>query len=81
MTISVQFFSYFQELTTTASTTEELPEASTVAALREKLFTRFPRLAEMNRSMLIAVGVEYQPLEYVLHDGDEVSFFPPVQGG
>jgi molybdopterin converting factor small subunit len=27
------------------------------------------------------VGVEYQGREHVLAEGDEVSFFPPVQGG
>ena len=32
-------------------------------------------------STLIAVGVDYQPKDYVLKDGDEVSLFPPVQGG
>ncbi|HZQ47864.1 MAG TPA: MoaD/ThiS family protein, partial [Verrucomicrobiae bacterium] len=26
-------------------------------------------------------GVEYQPRDYVLKPGDEVSLFPPVQGG
>ena len=35
----------------------------------------------MKRSTLIAVGVDYQPRDYVLQDGDEVSLFPPVQGG
>ena len=28
-----------------------------------------------------AIGVDYQPRTYVLKEGDEVSFFPPVQGG
>jgi len=27
------------------------------------------------------VGVDYQPRDYVLQNGDEVSLFPPVQGG
>jgi molybdopterin converting factor small subunit len=31
--------------------------------------------------MLIAVGVDYQKGDYVLKEGDEVSLFPPVQGG
>jgi molybdopterin converting factor small subunit len=29
----------------------------------------------------MAVGVEYQQRAYVLQEGDEVSLFPPVQGG
>jgi molybdopterin converting factor small subunit len=31
--------------------------------------------------MLLAVGVDYQDRKYILQDGDEVSLFPPVQGG
>ena len=31
--------------------------------------------------MLVAVGVDYQKPDYLLKEGDEVSLFPPVQGG
>ncbi|MBI5774848.1 MAG: MoaD/ThiS family protein [Verrucomicrobia bacterium] len=81
MRIRTQFFSYFKELTGCAETTVELPADSTIAALLEQLHVRFPRMKPMQNSTLIAVGVEYQPRDYVLRDGDEVSLFPPVQGG
>jgi molybdopterin converting factor small subunit len=42
---------------------------------------RFPKLSAMKKSTLLAVGVDYQPRDYALQDGDEVSLFPPVQGG
>ena len=35
----------------------------------------------MQNSTLIAVGVDYQTRSYRLQEGDEVSLFPPVQGG
>jgi molybdopterin converting factor small subunit len=41
----------------------------------------FPKLGAMKKSTLLAVGVEYQSRDYVLKEGDEVSLFPPVQGG
>ena len=81
MNIRVNFFSYFKELTGTASTTEQMPDGSSIEQLQERLRTRFPKLAPMRKSTLIAVGVEYQGRDYILKDGDEVSFFPPVQGG
>ena len=81
MCISVCFHSYFKDLTGCARTTETVPESSTIEALYQKLAERFPRLAPMRKSTLIAVGVEYQPGSYVLNEGDEVSLFPPVQGG
>ena len=52
-----------------------------VGGLHAQLMARFPKLAAMQKSTLIAVGVEYQPRSYVLKEGDEVSLFPPVQGG
>jgi molybdopterin converting factor small subunit len=81
MRISVSFYSYFKELTGCDSTTETMSGGGTIADLYEKLSERFPKLARMRKSTLIAVGVDYQPRDYVLKDGDEVSLFPPVQGG
>ena len=81
MQITVHFYSYLRDLTGCAQTTEELPVGSTVAALQQQLWRRFPALEPLQNSTLIAVGVDYQPKSYVLAEGDEVSLFPPVQGG
>ena len=81
MRIQTHFYSYFKDLTGCATVTEELPEGTPVAALLVRLGERFPPLRQADRSLLIAVGVEYQDRSYVLRDGDEVSLFPPVQGG
>ena len=81
MTVRIQFWSYFKELTGCAQASEELPPGATLGDLTARLHARFPKLAAMEKSTLIAVGVEYQGREHVLKDGDEVSLFPPVQGG
>lgn len=81
MHISANFYSYFKDLTGCAQTSETVAEGSTLAELLKTLFRRFPKLAAMEKSMLVAVGVDYQPRDYILKDGDEVSLFPPVQGG
>lgn len=81
MQVTVHFYSYFKELTGCAATTEQLVMGDTIAALQGLLVQKFPKLAAMQNSTLIAVGVEYQKKDYVLKAGDEVSFFPPVQGG
>jgi sulfur-carrier protein len=81
MRVSVSFFSYFKDLTGCARTEETLADGSTLGDLYRQLIARFPRLETMQKSTLMAVGMEYQPREYVLKDGDDVSFFPPVQGG
>jgi molybdopterin synthase sulfur carrier subunit len=81
MNVTVQFFSYFRDLTGCNESKVELADESTLDELHEHVAVQFPKLAAMRRSTLIAVGVDYQPRDYVLKDGDQVSFFPPVQGG
>jgi molybdopterin converting factor small subunit len=81
MQIPVHFYSYFKDLTGCAATSEALPPGGTVGDLLGQLGKRFPKLEVMQRSTLVAVGVDYQDHAYVLNEGDEVSLFPPVQGG
>jgi MoaD family protein len=81
MSVTVHFYSYFKDLTGCEQATEEIGSGSTIAELQQKLFKRFPKLAAMEKSTLIAVGVDYQSKTYVLKEGDEISLFPPVQGG
>ncbi len=79
--IRVCFYSYFKDLAGCAESSETVAPGGTIAELLTRLYVRFPRLQAMQRSTLIAVGVDYQPRSYVLQDGDQVSLFPPVQGG
>jgi molybdopterin converting factor small subunit len=81
MQVSVQFFSYFKDLTGCAQVTETISDGESLELLYKKLVARFPKLSAMEKSTLMAVGVEYQPRDYILKNGDEVSLFPPVQGG
>jgi MoaD family protein len=81
MTVKVQFFSYFKELAGCPQFHASLEPGGTIADLMHVIYKQFPKLEPMRKSTLIAVGVEYQDRAYVLKDGDEVSLFPPVQGG
>ena len=81
MQIPVHFYSYFKEMAGCAETTETVPAGGTIGDLMRQLNGHFPKLEAMQKSMLIAVGVEYQNRAYILQEGDEVSLFPPVQGG
>ena len=81
MTVKVKFWSYFSDLTENRETTFELAKDTTLGELHTQVLKQIPKLAKMKKSTLKAVGVEYQNNNYVLNDGDEVSLFPPVQGG
>jgi molybdopterin converting factor small subunit len=79
--IRVHFYSYCKELTGIASTLETVEPGCRVDGLLQQLSARFPRLAGARKSLLVAVGVDYQGGDYLLQEGDELSVFPPVQGG
>ncbi|MSU62632.1 MAG: MoaD/ThiS family protein [Pedosphaera sp.] len=81
MQIKVTFYSYFKDLTGCGDTIEAVAAGTTLACLYAQLIARFSKLAVMEKSTLIAVGVEYQPRTYILKEGDQVALFPPVQGG
>lgn len=81
MQTTVHFYSYFKDLAGCAETVESLALDATLGTLHDQLMVKFPKLAAMKKSTLIAVGVDYQTRDYVLKEGDEVSLFPPVQGG
>ncbi len=81
MTVPVQLWSYFRDLAGMATLTVELPEGATVAEALDAVYARHPQLAALRNSTLIAVGVDYADSSQVLRAGDEVSLFPPVQGG
>jgi molybdopterin converting factor small subunit len=81
MTIRVQFFSYFKDLAGCDHAVEQLPEGARVGDLMQQVMRRFPRLRDAERCTLIAVGVDYAGRDRVLVDHEEVSLFPPVQGG
>ena len=81
MSVTVTFYSYFKDLTGCPTHTEDLPPGSTLGELMARLRAKFPKLTPMERSTLMAVGVDYQGPDYELQEGDQVSLFPPVQGG
>ncbi len=81
MQIRVSFYSYFKELTGCAECMEPVVDNCTLGALKAAVLGRFPGLRPFEKSMLTAVGVDYQGPGYVLQAGDEVALFPPVQGG
>ena len=81
MKVTVKFWSYFRDLTECDETSLEVNEGETLGDVHSEVMAKFPKLAKMKNSTLKAVGVAYQKDEFVLSDGDEVSLFPPVQGG
>lgn len=58
----------------------DIPEGTSVKALKESLFESYPKMKELT-SLLIAVNEEYGDEDHILTDRDEIALIPPVSGG
>ena len=81
MKVHVRFFSFLRDTIGEATVDVDIPESATIHNLLELVMTRYPKLKEAERCILVAVELEYQTKDFVLSEGDEVCLFPPVQGG
>jgi molybdopterin converting factor small subunit len=81
MNIEVQFFSRLRDLTGCSEMDLDIPEGGKIADLLEILFSRTPALREWDKSILVAVGVEFVERDYIVTPHDQISIMPPVQGG
>jgi len=81
MTIRVLFWSYFRERVGAESAEVSVPDGARVADLLSVVHGRWPVLEPLKGCTLVAVGLDYADPQQVLRSGDEVSLFPPVQGG
>ena len=59
----------------------EVPEGGLAASVFEHYSARFPRLAEMSASIVLAVNQKFCSPSEALADGDELAMLPPVSGG
>lgn len=81
MRVRIHFWSYFQDLAGAAEAEVDVGEGATVAEVLEAAWRRWPDLGRLRGSTLVAVDVDYADPSRVLAPGEEVSLFPPVQGG
>ena len=82
MTFTVQLFASLAESAGTRQVEIEPPAGETTAGgLASAVFDRFPALAGMGDSVMLAVNSEYVSPDFPVRDGDEVALIPPVSGG
>jgi MoaD family protein len=79
--VRVRFFSHLRDLASTGETNLQIEEGSTVEDLLKNLYATRPPLKAADKTILVAAGVEFVGRNYVIHEGDEISIMPPVQGG
>jgi molybdopterin converting factor subunit 1 len=81
MNVRVLFFSVLKDITGVEETPWDCPPGATIADLLRQLFAQWPRLAEWDASLLVAIDHTYVKRDAPLTSGCEVAIMPPVQGG
>ena len=81
MKVAVRLFAKARDLAGTSSLECEFHGPCRVSDLKQQLAARFPALAPLVPSLLVAVGTDYADDHTSLLPGAEVACFPPVSGG
>lgn len=81
ITVTVRLFAVLREQLGRSEQQMRVPEGTTVDALYPLVIAEQPRLAGLRRSIMLMVNEDYVEPGYVLQQGDDVAFIPPVSGG
>ncbi len=81
MRVRVLFFGMLKDVAGRAEDTLEIGGAPTLGAVFDHYAAVFPRLKEMEASIVLARNHEFSGRGEALAEGDEVAFLPPVSGG
>ena len=81
ISIHVLYFAIMRDLLGKEAETLGVPRGTVAGDLFAMATKNQPRLADLERSILVMVNESYASKEQPLRDGDEVAFIPPVSGG
>ncbi|MCX7593899.1 MAG: MoaD/ThiS family protein [Fischerella sp.] len=81
ITVTVKLFAAYQEVYGVPELVLELPPASPVVAVRDRLIAEHPELNQWRDVTRFGVNLIFVEPNTILQDGDEVVLIPPVSGG
>ncbi|RMF97443.1 MAG: molybdopterin converting factor subunit 1 [Candidatus Schekmanbacteria bacterium] len=81
MTLKILYFAAIREKLGKKSEEITAREGETVGDLMKRLSEKYEIVAQMEKTLMVAVNKEYRDNSYLLKDGDEVALIPPVSGG
>jgi molybdopterin synthase catalytic subunit/molybdopterin converting factor small subunit len=79
--VKVLFFGVLKDIVGSAGEELDLEPGAPAGAVFEHYAGRFPRLRELERSILVAHNQRFSSRSEPLAEGDEVALMPPVSGG
>ena len=81
MRVKVLFFGTLKDITGRAQDALELNEGATAGSVFEHYAGRFPPIAALSDSIVIARNHTFAPRSTPVAEGDEIALLPPVSGG
>src|ERR1039458_10091308 len=81
MQARVLFFGMLRDIVGMSREEAEFPEGADLRLVFASYAARFPRLADLARSIVVARNQEFAEPATKLAEGDELAFLPPVSGG
>lgn len=81
ITVTVKLFAAYQEAYKATELVLEFPQNTPVVAVRDRLITEHPQLAQLRDVTRFGVNLQFVAPNTILQDGDEVVLIPPVSGG
>jgi molybdopterin synthase catalytic subunit len=79
--VTVLLFGQAREIIGAQSIEIAINKPASVESAFAEIKSRYPKLAEMERSLLFAVNEEYANRSHPLSEGDQIAILPPVSGG
>jgi molybdopterin synthase catalytic subunit len=79
--VKVLFFGQLKDITGRSEEVLDLGDGERVGGVFDYYAHRFPRMAELSESIVLARNQEFTARTATVADGDEIAFLPPVSGG
>ncbi len=81
MNVTVRYFAIMREHLGKSDEALYVPDGTTAGEIFSLAIRDAPRLAGLERAVMVMVNEEYVDPDHPLREGDEVALIPPVSGG
>ncbi|MGY6530476.1 MAG: MoaD/ThiS family protein [Cyanobacterium sp.] len=81
MRVKIKLFAIYQEVYQQSELTLDVCEKSAVRDILQQMITEKSALQPWVEITRFAVNLQFVSPDYILQDGDELAFIPPVSGG
>src|ERR1700733_2902345 len=79
--VKVLFFGMLKDIVGRAEDQIEVADGSRLESVFTRYARQFPRLTELQSSIVLPCNQEFCERSAAIRDGDEIAFLPPVSGG